>query len=127
DIDRDGDPDLLAEEPYSYIRVYRNDGPPGSPRFTLAADSLRDDQGQPIFSDRQNIPNVADIDCDGLPDLFLGRVEGTVTRFEAVEAAPGEAPRFRHVTDRFEGIEIIGQIGSLHGANSMFFADVDGD
>ena len=128
DIDGDGDLDLLAEEPYSYIRVYRNDGPPGEPRFTLAADSLRDDQGQAIFSDRQNIPNVADIDCDGLPDLFLGRVEGTVTRLEATgTASDGAVPAFRHVTDRFQGIEIIGQIGSLHGANSMFFADVDGD
>mgnify|MGYP001243075152 FL=1 len=128
DIDGDGDLDLLAEEPYSYIRVYRNDGPPAEPRFTLAVDSLRDDQGQAIFADRQNIPNVADIDCDGLPDLFLGRVEGTVSRFEAVGAASdGAVPAFRHVTDRFQGIEIIGQIGSLHGANSMFFADVDGD
>ena len=31
----------------------------------------------------------------------------------------GRAPRFRFVTDRFEGIEIIGQFGSMHGANTM--------
>ncbi|HEY8468337.1 MAG TPA: VCBS repeat-containing protein [Longimicrobiales bacterium] len=128
DIDGDGDPDLLAEERYSYIRVYINDGPAGEPRFMLVADSLRDEDGAAIFADRQNIPSVADIDCDSLPDLFLGRVEGTITRLEATSrVAPGAVPRFRHVTDRFENIEIIGQIGSLHGANSMSFADVDDD
>jgi len=126
DIDRDGDQDLLAEEPYSYIRLFRNDGGKTSPKFVLAVDSLRDSLGRPIFSDRQNIPNLTDIDCDGLYDLFLGRVEGTITRYEQVRGTDG-IPRFEFVTDRFEDIEIIGQIGSMHGANTMYFSDYDGD
>jgi hypothetical protein len=69
---------------------------------------------------------VADIDCDGLPDLFLGRVDGTITRYE-LQAGTAESPRFRFMTDRFEGIEIIGQVGSMHGANAMYFADMDQD
>ncbi|ARA94349.1 hypothetical protein AWN76_015105 [Rhodothermaceae bacterium RA] len=129
DLDADGDPDLLAEQPFSYIRYYRNDGDrPGPPRFVLAADTLRDVTGAPIFSDRQNIPNVTDIDCDGQPDLFIGRVDGTVMRYEEGGTDAAGIPRFRLVTDRFENIEIIGQIvGSLHGANTMAFGDVDGD
>ncbi|MGE3526675.1 MAG: FG-GAP-like repeat-containing protein, partial [Gemmatimonadales bacterium] len=31
------------------------------------------------------------------------------------------------LTDRFEGIEIVAQFGSLHGANTMAMADADGD
>ncbi|MFS8606999.1 MAG: MerR family transcriptional regulator, partial [Gammaproteobacteria bacterium] len=59
---------------------------------------------------------------------LVATIDRTITRLEATSrVAPGAVPRFRHVTDRFEDIEIIGQIGSLHGANSMFFADVDGD
>lgn len=129
DMDGDGDHDMLAERPYSYVRLYRNTGSAADPRLEPAGDTLRDSEGEPIFADRQNIANAADIDCDGLMDLFLGRVDGTITRYEETEQAAGAVPRFRFVTDRFEGIEIVAQIGgsSKHGANSMYFADVDGD
>lgn len=126
DLDGDGDLDLLAEAPFSYIRYYRNVGDRSSAVFELAADTLRDDGGEPIFSDRQNIPTVADLDCNGRLDLFLGRLNGTITRYEAV-AAGDPVPRFRFVTDRFEEIEIISQYGTLHGANTMAIGDIDGD
>ena len=126
DMDRDGDMDLLAEQVFSYVRYFENQGSPSEARYVAVGDSVRDSEGAALFSDRQNIPNVTDIDCDGRWDLFLGRVDGTVTRYEEV---PGEGlPRFAFVTNRFQGIEIVNQIGgSMHGANSMAFADVDGD
>ena len=127
DMDRDGDVDLLAEEPFSYIRYYRNEGTPTDPRFVLAADTLRDTAGEALFSDRQNIPNATDIDCDGQIDLLIGRLTGTVTRYEETGLDVRGVPRFQHVTDRFEGIEIVAQIGSRHGANTMALGDVDGD
>jgi uncharacterized protein (DUF2141 family) len=128
DVDGDGAVDLLAEQPFSYMRLYRNAGGPAEARFELAADSIQDIRGEPVFSDRQNIPYLIDLDCDGNLDLFLGRVDGTVTRYEQA-SADGGVPRFAFVTDRFENIEIIGQlVGSArHGANSMVFADWDGD
>lgn len=127
DVDRDGDPDLLAEEPFSYVRLYRNVGSATRPEFALAADTLRDSSGDAIFSDRQNIPNAADIDCDELLDLFIGRLVGTVTRYEATGEIGADLSPFRHVTDDFEGIEIVATFGSLHGANTMALADVDAD
>jgi len=128
DMDQDGDPDLLAEEPFSHIRYYRNTGTATQPRFELATDTLRTATGEPIFSDRQNIPNVTDIDCDDRLDLFIGRLDGTVMRYEAAEeAAASDVPRFELVTERFEDIEIVGQIGTMHGANTLTFADVDND
>ena len=127
DVDRDGDMDLLAEQPFSYVRLYRNHGTPAAPRFVPAADTLRTEDGQPIFSDRQNIPNATDIDCDGRLDLLIGRLVGTVSRFEEVAVDEG-VPTFRLVTDRFEDIEIVAQIGSLrHGANTMALHDLDRD
>jgi uncharacterized protein (DUF2141 family) len=110
DIDGDGDLDLLAESPFSYIRYFRNDGSPTSPRYVAAADTLRDSTGRPVFSDRQNIPNLTDIDCDGRVDLFLGRVDGTVSRFEEGARAPDGVPVFDLVTERFEDIEIVAAI-----------------
>ena len=112
DADADGDLDLFAEERFSHVRLYRNVGGPGAPAFRLAADSLRDDRGAPIFADRQNIPNAADIDCDGRIDLLIGRLVGSISRYEAVDEAGGAdggaPPGLRLITDRFENIEIVG-------------------
>ena len=135
DADGDGDLDLFAESPYSYMRWYRNDGGTRAARLVIAADSVRDETGAPIFADRQNIPQFADLDCNGKLDLMLGRVDGTVTRFEMASLDSASGPRFRKLVDRFEGIQIIGgdanQNGppgpTLHGANTMAMVDVDGD
>ena len=128
DMDLDGDLDLLAEEPYSYIRYYRNDGGSGPADYVLATDTLRDIAGEPIFSDRQNIPNAADIDCDGNLDLLIGRLTGTITRYEAESNDENGIPRFRHITDSFEDIEIVAAFqGIRHGANTMALGDVDQD
>jgi len=131
DIDGDGLVDLLAEEPYSHIRVYLNRGTAQRPRMVLALDSLRDDAGRAIFADRQNVPAIHDVDGNDRLDLFLGRIDGTVARYEATpEPGPDGIPRFRLVAPRFEGIEIIGEVvapSAPHGANSMFFADAGGN
>jgi len=127
DMDQDGDFDLLTEKPFSYLSFYKNEGTPQQPRFVLAADSLRDAEGNPIYSDRQNIPNVTDIDKDGLPDLFIGSLEGTVSRYESIGMDENNIPRFRLITDRFENIEIVAQFGTMHGANTMTFMDIDSD
>jgi len=127
DMDQDGDFDLLTEQPYSYIRYYRNEGTVRNPKFTLAADSLRDVNGTPIFSDRQNIPNVTDIDCDQKLDLFIGKLEGNLTRYESVGRDENDIPQFELVTKKFEDIEIVKQFGTMHGANTMAFMDIDQD
>ena len=127
DFDRDGDLDLLSERRFSYVQYFRNDGTAREARFTSVGDSVRDVAGEPVFADRQNIPNVNDIDCDGAWDLFLGRVNGTLSRYEVAEMGNDGVPVFRFVEDRFQGIEIVAQLGSLHGANSMAFADIDQD
>ena len=139
DVDLDGDRDLLAQEPFSAVRFYRNDGEPGRPEFVLAADTLRMVSGEAIYSDPQNIPNVGDVDCDGSQDLLVGRLDGTVTRFEVAgtdstgaagrtSGSRGWTPVFRKVTDRFQDIEIVAEIaGVRHGANSLLVTDFDGD
>ena len=127
DFDRDGDLDLLSERLFSYVRYFRNDGTALVAAFTPVGDSVRDVTGEPVFADRQNIPNVNDIDCDGDWDLFLGRVTGTLSRYDVAEMTDDGVPVFRFLEDRFQDIEIVAQLGSLHGANSMAFADIDQD
>jgi hypothetical protein len=129
DIDADGDIDLLTEQQYSHLRLYRNEGSKQRALFKLAADTLRDQAGKAIFADRQNIPNIIDVDCNGLLDLFIGRVEGTVTHYEEITGSRARAgvPSFAFITERWQDIEIVKQMGSAHGANTMYFADHDGD
>ena len=124
----DGVYDLISESPYNYIRYFRNVGSAEEPDFEVAADTLRDVEGEAIFSDRQNIPNFADIDCDGNPDLFLGLLDGTITRYNAETFDEDGVPEFELITNRFEGIQIITEFGSMrHGANSFTFQDHDGN
>ncbi len=129
DPEDDGQYDLLTESPYNFIRYYRNVGTHHEPAFEVAADTLRDDTGEPIFSDRQNIPNITDLDCNGVPDLLIGRMDGTITRYSATRSAESEIPVFQHITDRFENIEIVEEFGPTlqHGANSLTFADLNED
>jgi len=126
DIDADGRVDLVGEVNFSQIRFYRNVGTPQKAVFEPAG-VLLDTDGEPVFFDRQNVPAFVDLDCDKRLDLFVGRVEGTVTRFEAEQ--PGSV-RFSFLEERYEGIEIVGRIGgtpSMHGANALAFGDYDGD
>ena len=127
DLDRDGDTDLLGESQFSHVRLWRNEGDGTGTRFPVWADSLRDVSGDPIFSDRQNIPNAIDMDCDQRMDLFIGRLTGTIARYEERPAGDEGAPRFELLSDRFQNIEIVAQLGSMHGANTLALGDVDGD
>jgi hypothetical protein len=79
-----------------------------------------------IYSDRQNIPQFVDFDCDGRLDLFIGTMRGTILRY-VMEPEAAHPPVFSLLTDRFADLEIITGQGSMHGANSMAFADVDQD
>ncbi|HYF38517.1 MAG TPA: FG-GAP repeat protein, partial [Gemmatimonadales bacterium] len=141
DVDQDGDLDLLAEQPYSYLKYFRNDGSKGAQHFVLAADTLRDTDGRAMFSDRQNIPQLGDLDCNRRSDLLIGKLDGTVARYEADAAGQTRTPNFRLIASEFEGIRIVGQQGtpgqmmpgvfapgpSMHGANTMALTDYDAD
>ncbi len=140
DLDADGDFDLVSELPFSLIRHYRNVGGKTAPKFAYVG-PLKDSEGKDIFIDRQNIPAFVDLDCDNRLDFFVGRVEGTIARFEAEKPA---GDRFEFIQEHFEGIEIVGRgVASAaaepgaaygpsgptlrHGANALAFADFDGD
>lgn len=129
DADKDGDLDLFTEKRFSHISYFRNDGTPEVPNFVMVTDSVQLADEEPFFADRQNIPFFTDIDCDGMTDLFVGQVTGTLKRYESVGLDSDGVPRFALVTDRFEDIEIVAQInmGSRHGANAIAFIDYDSD
>ncbi|HEY9228682.1 MAG TPA: VCBS repeat-containing protein [Gemmatimonadaceae bacterium] len=147
DIDGDGLQDLFTELLTGYIRAWRNDGTKTVPHFVALGDTVRDVDGRAIVADRQNILNAADIDCNGKLDLFIGRVQGVVDRYEQEGHSPDGSPRFRLMEESWQGIEVIGpevsgslnridttmreggasetsgESSRLHGANTLTFAD----
>ena len=133
DIDNDGDQDLFAEQPFSYIRLYENTGTQEAASFQLRADTLKDNEGAPLFAERQNILNLVDIDDDGLIDLFTGQLDGTITHYEQSLGTGIGNLTFSLQDRQFQDISIVSTFGKTaanekqHGANTLTFFDVDGD
>ena len=135
DVDRDGDLDLFAESPFGIIRYYRNDGTAQTASYILAADTLRDANGDVIQVDGLSIPEWADIDCDEDLELFLGRQTGRITMYELSGFDANDIPQYTLFTDFFSEILILtggGKRGAnsedpRHGANSLSFIDIDAD
>lgn len=139
DIDGDGDLDLFLGGRDATVNFLRNEGYWQSPLFVIHALGLKDTSGNLIRSESINIPAFADVDGDGDLDFFSGNSIGTITYYENLGGQ--EMPRFRFVTDRYQGIEIVGPAGkvtgsqagrmeqqaSRHGAMAITFTDIDQD
>ncbi len=139
DFDADGDFDLLAESGFTRIRYYRNTGSARVAQFEEEVGTLFDVDNSLVFFDAGSSPELADVDCDGDFDLFIGRAAaGTITLYENVGLGPEGLPQFAFVTDNFENISIIGEsVGragdqgpdqpSTHGSNTLSVLDIDND
>ncbi len=151
DVDNDGRADLFSEMKNGYIRVWRNAGTSTVPRLVALGDTVRDMDGRAMVADRQNILTAVDIDCNGKLDLFIGRVQGVVDRYEQEGHSPDGSPRFRLAEEVWQGIEVLGPEATggslqradtsaehggpfasqslsattrLHGANTLTFANL---
>ncbi len=144
DMDADGDFDLFTENSLGSIRYWQNSGGANQAGFVLTADSLRDAQNALIVFDVGSLPEIADIDCDGDADLFIGRsAAGTISFYENIGLSAQDIPIFKFVTDSFQDISIIGQaIGNSapttdntgetralarHGNSSLSIVDINND
>ena len=130
DYDLDGDHDLIFSSAFpvaggSYACVvYENvDG-----TLTLRTESLLDDQGRVLSVGSVVIPTIADIDGDDWPDLFIGSVAGTVTKYRNL-GMRNNLPLFQFQTNTFQNIMLVWSPGRgrLHGASALEFFDIDAD
>jgi len=122
DFDNDGDFDLLCNNPGTdKVSYYSNvDG-----IFELVSTELQTPSGFPVYGGQIVIPTVADINDDGVYDYFVGDVSGRLAYYEGQESSTN-LPEFELVTDYFQNIQIVWTPGR-HGANSIFFYDLDND
>lgn len=126
DVDNDDDLDYFTSVD-NLISFFKNDGNSNSPFFILAADTVFDSDGNPIFSEFASNPLFADIDDDGDSDFFSGNSAGTVTFYENIGTS--ENFNFKFITNEWQNLIIIG--GAVddprHGASSLDFTDIDDD
>ena len=122
DFDNDGDFDLLCNNPGTdKVSYYSNvDG-----IFELVSTELQTPSGFPVYGGQIVIPTVADINDDGVYDYFVGDVSGRLAYYEGQESST-DLPEFELITDYFQNIQIVWTPGR-HGANSIFFYDLDND
>ena len=122
DFDNDGDFDLLCNNPGTdKVSYYSNvDG-----IFELVSTELQTPSGFPVYGGQIVIPTVADINDDGVYDYFVGDGSGRLAYYEGQESSTN-LPEFELVTDYFQNIQIVWTPGR-HGANSIFFYDLDND
>ncbi len=128
DIDDDNDFDLFTGANGAFIQFRRNTGSPSLPHFVIEQDTLKDNDGQPIYSEFGCNPVFADIDGDGDKDFISGNSVGTLNFYENIGTPSGFNLKF--ITNQWQGIIIISggkRDDFRHGASSLDFADIDND
>ena len=122
DFDGDGDSDLLCNtsgtDKVSYFKNING-------VLELVNTEIQTPSGFPVYGGQIVIPTIADINNDGLYDYFVGDVSGRLAYYEG-EGMSTNGPQFELVTDFFQNIQIVWTPGR-HGANSIFFYDLDND
>ena len=122
DFDDDGDFDLLCNSPGTdRVSYYTN----VNSILELVNSELLTASGLPLYGGQIVIPTIADINDDGIFDYFVGDVSGRIAYYVG-EGIGEEGPVFELVTDFFQNIQIV-WIPGRHGANSIFFYDLDSD
>lgn len=126
DIDSDGDLDYFTSN-VDQMSFYLNAGSLTSPSFILAQDTVKDEQGLPIYSEFSSNPIFVDIDNDGDFDFITGNSAGTLRFYENIGTAQNF--NYKFITDVWQNIIIIGgrPEDQLHGASSLDFIDIDSD
>lgn len=130
DYDSDGDQDLIhagispVGEGVFPLFVYENI----NGKLKFRTDKLVDYEGKPLAVNSVVIPTFADLDDDGLEDLFFGTIAGTVTKYKNL-GLRDNLPLFQFETNTFENIMIVWTParGERHGANAIEFFDIDSD
>lgn len=144
DLDNDGDLDLFTGGELQTMMYFRNTGTRFNPAFQLINNQIRTNSDTVILSEANCVPTFCDINNDGLIDFFTGSSLGTITFYQNIGTQNNFS--FKFITDFWEEILILSPVDKMnlqnsppfiknnllmdnerHGANSIDFADIDGD
>lgn len=121
DLDGDGDQDLLLGNALGTLILMENIAQPGQP----AEFELKETNYQNVNVGSYSAPQLFDLTHDGLPDLIIGKRNGTITWYENTGSLSG--PVFSFVKDSLGGVNVRNPNLSVYGyCNPHFFRDKNG-
>lgn len=103
DLDNDGDLDMVTGDEEGRLHLFTNTAEQGNPaEFVLSGPNY-----QGIDVGQTAMPQVADVDGDGLPDLLVGERSGTINYFRNTGSAGQPAFDALPTNDFFGGIDVM--------------------
>ena len=116
DIDNDGDVDLLLGNADGTLILYKNTAGAGNtPNFVFNAP-----QYQGVDIGNNSIPQIIDIDRDGLNDLLIGERNGVLNYYR--NTGTSSVPAFTLVTSNFGGVNVLAT-GTIAGYSAPLLFD----
>ncbi|HQK98074.1 MAG TPA: T9SS type A sorting domain-containing protein [Bacteroidia bacterium] len=116
DIDNDGDVDLLLGNADGTLILYKNSAGAGNtPNFVFNAP-----QYQGIDIGNNSVPQIIDVDRDGLNDILIGERNGVVNYYR--NTGTSSAPAFTLITSNFGGVNVLA-VGTIAGYSAPLLFD----
>ncbi len=121
DLDGDGDTDMLLGSAAGNLLYFENVAAAGAPAdFVLADENFQD-----INAGAYSAPQLFDLTGNGLPDLVIGKRNGTLSFYQNTGTA--QNPQFTFVTDSLGGVDVRNPNLTIYGyAIPHFFRDSEG-
>lgn len=113
DMDGDGDLDLVIGLNDGTLIYFSNEGNTSNPNFIFRG-KLKDNLGNDIVAGTNTLPEIYDVDKDGLPDLIVGNRTGKLFYFKNLGFTSGE-PRFELINN---------QVGNISFPNTSISAEI---
>ncbi len=119
DLDNDGDMDMLLGENTGTVHYFENSAGAGVPvSLSLTEAAIQDTFGENLDPGQDVIPQLLDLDEDGLIDLLLGEVSGNVNFYKNVGTA--ESFAFELINEQLGGVQADNPLG-IHGNSIPHF------